>query len=126
MAGVPDAGRQSMKRSPLKRRKRLNPVSRKTRTERWPRLRALRAHVLNRAQGKCEACERPLPEQLLEIHHVKKRSQGGQDIPQNAIALCAGSTGCHARTDFPYKLGRLCITPYGAEQFYCAVYWTKQ
>lgn len=112
-----------MKRSPLKRRKRLNPVSRKTRTERWPRLRALRAHVLERARNICEYCGwRLMGEPLPDIHHIIKRSQGGEDIPSNAVALCRE---CHDRTDWPYAKGRLWVKHIQHETFLFQIRWAK-
>lgn len=104
------------------KRTRLRPVSKKTRTVRWPVLTALRAHVLARAQTRCEHCG---VQRRLEIHHVRKRSAGGADHPDNAIALCAGLLSCHAWTDAPYsgRKGRLVITPLGQERFRRVVIW---
>ena len=115
-----------MKRTPMKRgtqlspeeivrrymkRKRLAPVSKKTLSVRWPVLKALRAHVLERAKGRCERCGGKV---RLDIHHVLRRSAGGPDIPSNAVALCRP---CHNETDYAYKQGRLVITPLGGELF---------
>ena len=41
--------------TPMKR-SRLRSVSAKTRTQRWPALKAMRAEVLQRAGGYCEVC----------------------------------------------------------------------
>jgi 5-methylcytosine-specific restriction endonuclease McrA len=111
IAGSKGQGNRAMKRTALKRRKRLNPVSKKTRTERWPRLKALRGHVLYRADGRCEVCFALAP---LDVHHVIKRSRGGEDTAENCIGLCRT---CHARTDYPYARGRLIICAIGGEEF---------
>ena len=109
-----------MKRTPLKRRKRLNPVSKKTRTVRWPALKTLRARVIARACCNCEACHACIVGAKLEVHHVIKRSQGGPDTPDNCIALCRR---CHDRTDWPWTKGRLCIKALGNEKFLAIVFF---
>ena len=86
------------------KRSRLRPVSAKTRTQRWPALKAMREAVLRRAKGKCEVCGRP---GRLDCHHIVKRSQRGADTPDNVAALCRR---CHARTDWSYAKGRLVIS----------------
>lgn len=53
----------------------------------------VKAFVLQRANGRCEACgvETFLTdsnEQYLEIHHLTPLSEGGSDTTANAIALC--------------------------------------
>jgi hypothetical protein len=49
-----------------------------------------------------------------DLHHVTKRSQGGADTPANCVYLCRRpetATGCHERTDWIFRKGRLLITP---------------
>jgi 5-methylcytosine-specific restriction enzyme A len=57
------------------------------------------AEVLDRAQGKCEACARPAPFvrfstglPYLEVHHRTPLAEDGDDHPDNALALCPN---CH-------------------------------
>ncbi len=61
----------------------------------------VKAWVLNRAQGICEACEAPAPfvakkDKLpfLEVHHVIPLAEGGPDTVENAAAVCPN---CHRR-----------------------------
>ena len=56
--------------------------------------------LVERAEGRCEACG----ERGWEAHHVKKRSQGGNDRLENLVWLCHR---CHSRTDFAFCDGRL-------------------
>lgn len=98
-----------MKRTPLKRRTRLRRVSKKTRTVRWPRLKALRERLF-RWQTGCQAiglgdCRGPH-----DAHHIIKRSQGGQDRLDNLIRLCRHH---HNMTDWPYAKGRLLVDRVG-------------
>jgi 5-methylcytosine-specific restriction endonuclease McrA len=79
--------------------------------------REIRAQILARARWKCQACG--LPTYRLEVHHIRKRAQGGSDFDRDRlIALCRD---CHARTDAPFRQGRLVITPFGDGRFGCAV-----
>lgn len=54
----------------------------------------LRVYVLRRAHGVCEACGRDSPfrtdsgRPYLELHHVRRLSNGGPDHPQWVIGLC--------------------------------------
>ena len=115
----PTNWRREVKRSRLRR------VSRKTRTQRWPVLKALREHVLKRSEGRCEVCHRRA---VVEVHHVIKRSQARNDSPDNAIALCTnrfGGAGCHEATDRAYATGRLVITSLGDERFRAKVCWAS-
>lgn len=58
----------------------------------------VKAYVLHRAKGKCEACGNPAPFKnalgldFLEVHHMKPLAEGGSDRVQNAVALCPN---CH-------------------------------
>jgi hypothetical protein len=79
--------------------------------------REIRTQILARARWRCQACG--LPTSRLEIHHVVKRTQGGSDFDRDQlIALCRD---CHARTDAPFRQGRLVITPLGGGCFGCEV-----
>ena len=77
--------------------------------------REIRAQILARARWKCQASS--LPTYRLEVHHVPKRAQGSSDFDLNElIALCRN---CYARTDAPFRQGRLVITPLGEARFGC-------
>jgi predicted HNH restriction endonuclease len=58
----------------------------------------VKAWVLNRANGICEACDAPAPflqndgSPFLEVHHVRHLADGGSDTASNTIALCPN---CH-------------------------------
>lgn len=53
---------------------------------------AARADYVN-AHNACEICGRY---GRLTCHHLLKRSQGGDDVPENFAALCGhGTIGCH-------------------------------
>lgn len=62
----------------------------------------VRDQVANRSQLLCEGCGGPGP---LELHHRQYRSRGGQDVVENALALCGGGggmfggnhSGCHGK-----------------------------
>lgn len=64
---------------------------------------AIRAWILLRANGKCEACKNPAPFrdehgfQYLEVHHVRTLAEGGSDRVENTVALCPN---CHRRAHF--------------------------
>ena len=61
---------------------------------------AVRAYVLARADGTCEACGQPAPFRTatgrlyLETHHIRRLSDAGPDDPRWVIALCPN---CHRR-----------------------------
>lgn len=94
------------------KRTRLRPVSKRTRTVRWPILTALREAVLERAGHRCEWCGSAGP---LDVHHVVPRSAKRDDTVQNATALCRP---CHRRCAAPYIKGRLVfrVTLHGRPQ----------
>ena len=79
--------------------------------------REIRAQIMARARWRCLACG--LPTYRLEVHHLVKRAQGGSDFDlDKLIALCRD---CHARTDAPFREGRLVIKPLGDQRFHCEV-----
>ena len=113
----------------MRRYTRLRSISRK-RQQRLATSARVRQQIMERANGQCEVRLSSLPvvgwiaatvrcrHRASDVHHVLKRSQGGLGNPGNLIALCRA---CHDRTDWPYKRGRLVITPAGAQRFTCAI-----
>ncbi|WP_157381328.1 HNH endonuclease [Burkholderia ubonensis] len=62
------------------------------------------ALALRRAQGHCQECDEAAPfirkkdgTPYLEVHHRVPLAQGGDDSPENAVALCPN---CHRRMHF--------------------------
>ena len=62
------------------------------------------AEVLIQAKGICQACKQPAPflkksngEPFLEVHHVKRLADGGEDTVENAIAVCPN---CHRHAHY--------------------------
>ncbi len=60
--------------------------------------------ALERANGRCEACRKPAPflrrsdgSPFLEVHHRRPLAEGGEDVLDNAIALCPN---CHRNAHF--------------------------
>ena len=95
-----------MKRTRM-RRKPPTPIPAKTR---W--------QVLARDRYRCRWCRSTGP---IELHHVIKRSQGRDDKPENLLTLCGGPGGCHARTDAPYRAGRLVVSPLPRGDFHLEI-----
>lgn len=64
------------------------------------RSKAIKKYALKRANGICEACKENAPfvmgngDPYLEVHHLKKLSDGGPDHPEWVAAICAN---CHRR-----------------------------
>lgn len=64
---------------------------------------AVKAWVLERAGGNCEACSQSAPflgadgSPFLEVHHVRTLADGGSDTVTNAVAVCPN---CHRRLHF--------------------------
>lgn len=79
-----------------------------------------RAHVFDRADYRCEVTLQGVRcrSRACDGHHVKERSQGGEDVPDNVVAVCRFH---HEAVDWPYKRGRLVITALGGERFTYAV-----
>ncbi len=74
--------------------------------------RTLGQRLVERAGGRCERCGSRHPP--LDRDHVKKRSAGGEDSPENLVMLCRG---CHEMKDAPYVAGRLLVAPLGGGRF---------
>lgn len=49
--------------------------------------RELREQVWARCNGYCEKCGKPMREDDFAVHHRRLRSQGGQDVVENLLAL---------------------------------------
>lgn len=64
---------------------------------------AIRLYALGRAQGVCEACSERAPfltaEEVpyLEVHHLRRLSDGGPDHPEWVAAICPN---CHRRAHY--------------------------
>jgi 5-methylcytosine-specific restriction endonuclease McrA len=79
---------------------------------------AVKAWVLEFADGTCELCRRQAPfydaygDPFLELHHVKPLGDGGPDTVTNAVALCPNChRACHhshRRPKLSAKLYRQC------------------
>jgi len=58
------------------------------------------AHAKRRAGGVCQLCKEPAPfmnrqgEPYLEVHHIVWLAKGGEDTPENTVALCPN---CHRK-----------------------------
>lgn len=67
------------------------------------RSQAIRQYALRRAGGHCEACGSPAPfqtpegEPFLEVHHIRRLSDGGPDHPEWVAAVCPN---CHRRAHY--------------------------
>lgn len=57
--------------------------------------RVAREVAYRRSGGWCEVCGTAITRDAYEAHHRKLRSQGGDDRPENLLALCPGPAGCH-------------------------------
>jgi hypothetical protein len=117
-SGNPEGWRLMLRRSPLRRTGRVGRRARERvkaggklavgrDSETLAGWRALKARVVERANGRCERCgTRRSP---IDPHHVTARSRGGADLDTNVIALCRW--GCHRQVSAPYRSGRLLVTP---------------
>lgn len=76
-----------------------------TTTSSYVRDPAVKAWVLNIADGTCEGCGHPAPFigndglPYLEVHHVMPLASHGSDTPTNAVALCPN---CHRRCHYAH------------------------
>ncbi|MFC5972649.1 HNH endonuclease [Halomarina salina] len=68
--------------------------------KRRKRSEVVREFALETADGVCQGCGEPAPfknkrgQPFLEVHHLKRLTDGGPDDPENVIALCPN---CHRR-----------------------------
>jgi 5-methylcytosine-specific restriction endonuclease McrA len=51
-----------------------------------------RRRLYSERGGVCEACGKRFPMELLELHHIVSRSDGGRDVDENLKLLCGK---CH-------------------------------
>ncbi|MGU7842036.1 HNH endonuclease [Burkholderia sp. AW33-5] len=76
----------------------------------------VKAWVLERANGTCEACDQPAPFigadgfPFLEVHHLRRLADDGSDTPENAVAVCPN---CHRRLHFSENARAYRETLYG-------------
>lgn len=76
-------------KQPTPRRLNIDVLGRNPRVQAW---------TLQQAKGRCELCRKPAPfkrpdgRAFLEVHHVKRLAEGGEDVPDNTVALCPN---CH-------------------------------
>lgn len=105
-----DAVRQSLLDDTVKRRERISnrvspfPNTYETTTKVFQRNPDVIAEVLIRANGICEKCGRDAPFKrksdgtpYLEVHHMKRLADGGEDTIENTIAVCPN---CHRELHF--------------------------
>jgi 5-methylcytosine-specific restriction protein A len=76
----------------------------------------IRIYAVARAEGKCEACGNPAPfidssgKPFLEVHHIRRLTDGGPDIPDGVAAICSN---CHREAHHGQRRAEL--TTWGAE-----------
>lgn len=76
----------------------VRPQSTLTEVTQFSRDPAVKAWVLQEANGQCECCGQPAPfadpygSPFLEVHHVKQLADGGADVVSNTVAVCPN---CH-------------------------------
>jgi len=69
----------------------------------YARSAAIKLYALKRANGICGGCDNPAPfltaegRPFLEVHHIRKITDGGPDHPEWVIALCPN---CHRKAHF--------------------------
>lgn len=82
---------------------RKNPTIINTSVPQYARDPAVRAWVLKQSNGYCEACKQKAPFisenglPYLEVHHIQPLSEGGDDTPENTIAVCPN---CHRKLHY--------------------------
>ena len=76
-----------MKRTPIKK------VS-KAQARRNHGLGKLKAYLFLRSHGLCEICGKCPDWRGLAVHHIRKRSHGGSDKPENLLVVCGR---CHSK-----------------------------
>lgn len=72
----------------------------------WVTSRAIREYALKRAEGKCESCLMEAPfvtsskRPYLEVHHIRRLSDGGPDDPLWVAAICPN---CHREAHYSFN-----------------------
>lgn len=96
--------REEAKRKNLERPQgNLRPASTPSAITQYQRDAAVKAWVLQQANGKCECCDQPAPFNgsdgmpFLEVHHVRQLADGGTDTVTNTVALCPN---CHREAHY--------------------------
>lgn len=80
-----------------------HPTSTSSAITQYQRDAAVKAWVLQKANGKCESCDQPAPFNgsdglpFLEVHHVRQLADNGSDTVTNAVALCPN---CHREAHY--------------------------
>jgi hypothetical protein len=75
-----------------------------------PTKRMLRSWILQQAKGRCECCRKLAPfsdvkgAPFLEVHHIQRLADGGEDLPENAVALCPN---CHRELHYGKRAAEL-------------------
>jgi 5-methylcytosine-specific restriction protein A len=78
-----------------------NPIERKQ--DYFYRSQAIKLYALKRSHGVCEGCLQPAPFKTpdkkfyLEVHHIRRLSDGGPDDPRWVVAICPN---CHRRAHY--------------------------
>lgn len=97
----------------------LRPAQRISAAQSFVRDPAVKAYVLQLADGNCEGCDMPAPFRTydgfpyLEVHHVMPLASFGSDRPSNAVALCPN---CHRRCHFSGDRDEFKLTLYEKNQ----------
>ena len=69
----------------------------------YQRSEAVKIYALKRANGQCECCDNPAPfisqdnRPFLEVHHIRRRADGGPDDPRWVAAICPN---CHREAHY--------------------------
>ena len=78
-------------------------TSRETKRDYYYRSETIKQYAHSRANGICEACEKPAPfltinnTPYLEVHHIYRLADGGPDNPYCVIAICPN---CHRKAHY--------------------------
>lgn len=79
---------------------RVNAPARERKANYYQRSEYVKLYALKKANGKCQSCGQEAPfrnkkgEPYLEVHHLRRLSDGGPDDPRWVVALCPN---CHSR-----------------------------
>lgn len=97
---VREARRKKLLNTPLGN---LRPVAVSSSMTQFQRNPAVKAWILQQANGQCEACGQIAPfngsdgEPFLEVHHLRQLADQGSDTVSNAVALCPN---CHREAHY--------------------------